>query len=69
MEPTVESTLNGLKELFSLSDEERKIIGENGLDLVKKKFTWKTIASQMTEVYDWLLNDKQSETPSTVILN
>lgn len=69
MEPNVESILNGLKELFSLSDEERKTIGQNGLDLVKKKFTWETIASQMTEVYEWVLNDKQSETPSTVIIN
>jgi len=69
MEPNVESTLNGLKELFSLSDEERKTIGQNGLGLVKKKFSWNTIASQMTEVYDWILNDKQSETPSTVMLN
>lgn len=69
MNPNVESTLNGLKELFSLSDEERKTIGENGLNLVEKKFTWETIASQMTEVYDWILSDKQSETPSTVILN
>lgn len=69
MEPSVESTANGLKELFSLSDEERKTIGQNGLNLVEKKFTWETIASQMTEVYDWILNDKQSETPSTVILN
>ncbi|MGB6094453.1 MAG: glycosyltransferase [Moheibacter sp.] len=67
--PNVESTLNGLKELFSLSDEERKTMGQYGLDLVKKKFTWETIASQMTEVYDWILSDKQSETPSTVILN
>lgn len=69
MEPNVESTVNGLKELFSLSDEERKIMGQNGLNLVEKKFTWETIASKMTEVYDWILNDKQSETPSTVILN
>lgn len=69
MEPNVDSTISGLKELFSLSDKERKTIGENGLDLVKKKFTWETIASQMTEVYDWILSGKEMEKPSTVILD
>lgn len=62
-EPSTESLLNGLKELFSLSDDERIKIGQNGYDLVKKEFTWDIIAKKTVEVYNWLLDGKQSEAP------
>ncbi len=67
-EPKVDSLTEGLKELFSLTDEERKEIGQKGLNLVKKSFTWDIISSKMTEVYNWLLNDKQSEAPPCVYI-
>jgi glycosyltransferase involved in cell wall biosynthesis len=48
---------NGLKKLFALSDEERNQIGNSGYNLVKEKYTWSSIVSEMTHVYNWMLDD------------
>jgi len=47
----VEPLTQALREAMSLSDAERRAMGENGRKLVEEKYQWKKIAEQMTEVY------------------
>lgn len=53
----VESCQEGLLRLFSMSDMERKEMGNNGRKLVAEQFTWDISAKKMTQVYDWLLGN------------
>jgi poly(glycerol-phosphate) alpha-glucosyltransferase len=52
--PTKESILEGLVELTNTNQEKLIQIGENGYELVKEKFTWKQIATDMHSVYEWM---------------
>jgi poly(glycerol-phosphate) alpha-glucosyltransferase len=45
-----------LSKFFSLSDEELKVMGARGKDLVTNKFNWNQIAMQIHDVYKWVLN-------------
>jgi hypothetical protein len=36
-------------------------MGVNGLNLVKEKFTWPTIAAQMKELYQWVSSGAAEE--------
>lgn len=65
--PEPESILSALTLLFEMSEKERTSIGMNGYDLVVKKFTWSSIALQMQEVYDWVLNN--GKIPSCIKFN
>ena len=56
IEPKAESIAQGILELVRMSPERRAEIGHRGLDLVRQRFTWTTIASQLAEVNDWLLH-------------
>ncbi len=56
-----------LNTLFEMQAVELKKIGGNGLELVKEKFTWSSIAAQMTHVYDYILTG--SNPPSTVLFD
>lgn len=51
---TVDSIAEGLRSLNSLSNEELKIIGENGYKLVQEKYTWDVVSAQWIELYDWV---------------
>ncbi len=44
-----------LVELFNMLEDDLQIMGNNGFKLVKEKFMWPGVASQMLEVYDWVL--------------
>jgi poly(glycerol-phosphate) alpha-glucosyltransferase len=50
-----ESIARGLNDLFSMSGADRCSMGRRGRELVKDRFTWRTIAAQMNEVYTWML--------------
>ena len=50
----VESMSAGMTKMIGCSDAELKGLGVNGLNLVKDKFTWPTIAAQMGELYQWV---------------
>ena len=56
IEPKAESIAQGILELVRMSPERRAGIGQRGLDLVRQRFAWTTIASQLAEVNDWLLH-------------
>jgi glycosyltransferase involved in cell wall biosynthesis len=50
----VEGMSAGMIKMIECSDAELKGMGVNGLNLVKEKFTWATIAAQMGELYQWV---------------
>jgi len=62
----VESITQGLDSLFSMSASDLQAMGARGRTLVEERFTWKTVAAQMREVYDWMLGG--GETPSSVVV-
>jgi poly(glycerol-phosphate) alpha-glucosyltransferase len=55
IETGAESITQGLDTLFSMSASDLQAMGAKGRALVEERFTWKTIAAQMREVYDWML--------------
>jgi len=59
------SIAEGMRDLTALSDSERLAMGEAGRALVEKQFTWESVASQMKEVYAWMLGE--GEKPGCVV--
>lgn len=55
IETDVPSIARGLDTLFSMSDADLCSMGTRGYELVKQRFTWRTVAEQMRSVYDWML--------------
>jgi poly(glycerol-phosphate) alpha-glucosyltransferase len=66
IETSVESIAEGLGTLFSMNDADLMTMGAKGRGLVEERFTWKSVASQMREVYDWMLVGGVA--PSSVIM-
>jgi glycosyltransferase involved in cell wall biosynthesis len=61
------SICDGLTRLFELSDEARGQMGTRGRHLVKDRFTWSSVASNMCDVYRWVLD--QGDQPACVSLD
>ena len=61
-----ESIAQGLNSLFSMSTSDLESMGAKGRALVEERFTWKTVATQIREVYDWMLGG--GATPSSVVM-
>jgi len=55
----VEPLVEALREAMSLTDEERREMGENGRRLVESKYQWASIAKAVTGVYDEILSHKR----------
>jgi poly(glycerol-phosphate) alpha-glucosyltransferase len=51
----VESIVQGLREFFQASGDERRTLGENGLRLTREQFAWPVIGREMADLYQWLL--------------
>ena len=66
IETSVDSIAEGLGTLFSMNDADLMTMGAKGRGLVEERFTWKSVASQMREVYDWMLGGGVA--PSSVIM-
>jgi poly(glycerol-phosphate) alpha-glucosyltransferase len=66
IETSVDSIAEGLGTLFSMNDADLMTMGAKGRGLVEERFTWKSVAAQMREVYDWMLGGGAA--PSSVIM-
>ena len=66
IETSAESITEGLNTLFSMNDADLMTMGAKGRGLVEERFTWKSVAAQMREVYDWMLGGGVA--PSSVIM-
>ncbi len=51
----VEPLAAALREATSLSDEERREMGQRGRRLVEEKYSWPQIGRNMRSVYEWIL--------------
>ena len=56
VETGVESIAQGLDSLFSMSDGDLNEMGVKGKELVRQKFTWQTVAEEVKQIYDWMLD-------------
>ena len=54
IQPDPQSISDSLRRLSSLSDAERRAMGERGRELVKRRFAWPGVAAEMRGVYEWL---------------
>lgn len=54
----------GIRRILGLSPQEMKAMGQRGQELVRKSYTWPSIAAQMCGVYDWLAG--KAEMPETI---
>ena len=45
-----------LREAIGLTDQQRDEMGARGRHFVEQNFTWNTIAAEMREAYEWVLN-------------
>ena len=54
----------GLRKIFEMSARDRESMGVAGRTLVENRFTWDRVATQMKEVYAWMLGG--GEKPSCV---
>lgn len=50
-----QSITAGIHQLVGLSDAERLAMGQRGRQLVEERFTWRHVASQLRDVYQWIL--------------
>lgn len=55
IDPSPESIVRGLEQLFSLTTEERLQMGDNGHSLVRERFAWRKVARDMCTAYEWVL--------------
>lgn len=55
IDPEPKSIAAGLRSLFEMTDAQRQSMGQQGLALVKQRYTWTEVARQMREVYEWVL--------------
>jgi poly(glycerol-phosphate) alpha-glucosyltransferase len=51
-----QNVLEALAALFSINDIERGEMGRRAVELVRERFTWERVASQMLETYRWILD-------------
>jgi len=61
------SIARGLVELVEMRDAQRREMGERGRRLVEEKFSWRKIARQMKEVYEWVLGGGPRPTDVDII--
>jgi poly(glycerol-phosphate) alpha-glucosyltransferase len=55
VEPTTDSIVRALRFLFEMSPEDRRDMGRLGRSLAESNFHWRSVASRMAAVYDWVL--------------
>jgi poly(glycerol-phosphate) alpha-glucosyltransferase len=55
IDPDPQSISEGIEQLFAMPAIERLKMGHNGFKLVSGNFSWSSVATSMTQVYDWIL--------------
>ena len=60
--PRAAELARALLELLAHSAEENNIIGGRAVQLVQSRYTWATVADQMSELYEWVLGGRMPTT-------
>ena len=61
-----ETLAKTLREAMSLSDEERRQMGEVGHEWIRRDFSWEGIGAKMKAAYEWLLDPERVAKPEWV---
>ncbi|MGE0375474.1 MAG: glycosyltransferase [Planctomycetaceae bacterium] len=56
VEPHVDATTEGLRQLTSMSETGLRAMGERGYELITASYTWDRVAQQTLQLYDWLIH-------------
>lgn len=59
IQPEDSAIASGMVSLFGLSENQRKNMGLNGMELIRQKFNWQRIAADMHAVYLWIMGGGQ----------
>ena len=54
-EPNPEALALAMRQLFSLTEQERTAMGESGQALVAQNYSWPQVAAQTLDLYNWIL--------------
>jgi glycosyltransferase involved in cell wall biosynthesis len=65
IDPTLEDLISCLTDVFSREDQLLIEMGNNGRELVTKKYSWPVIAKELSEVYSWMLG-KRKNLPNSI---
>lgn len=65
IEPGAESIARALEDVFRAPPATLRTMGDKGRELVRDRFAWPNVASEMKAVYDWVLGGGSK--PSCVI--
>jgi glycosyltransferase involved in cell wall biosynthesis len=59
----VSNSINDLKgaisQAINMSDDNRKVMGQRGRELIEKKYTWPHVTGKMFKTYEWILGGGQ----------
>jgi poly(glycerol-phosphate) alpha-glucosyltransferase len=55
IEPSAGGIAAGLRRLFKSSDSALVAMGRRGRSLVQAKYSWRKVAAEMQQVYEWIL--------------
>lgn len=65
VDPSVDGIVEALRAVLSLPESQLKIMGQNGLELVRSQYLWRVQAQKTLDLYGWLLG--QQARPDFVI--
>lgn len=57
VEASADTIASGIRTLMEMSERQRNEMGRRGRDLVKEKFSWKTVAENARAVYSWVTGE------------
>lgn len=66
IEDNIESVEHGLVKLFTMSEKDLQVMGDNAYKLVKNQFTWDAAAKKLILTYEWILG--KIEKPDFIFL-
>jgi glycosyltransferase involved in cell wall biosynthesis len=66
VEPTAEQVASALREAVERSNHDRSAMGKRGRELVKRRFSWSSIAERLVQTYRWVTSGKRGATPDWV---
>ena len=66
VENDLETLAKTLREAMALSDEERRLMGENGKEWIRRDFTWEGVGAKMKAAYEWLVKPDRAIRPDFI---
>jgi glycosyltransferase involved in cell wall biosynthesis len=65
VEPSIKALVDALREALQLSDEARRLMGKQGAEWARARFSWQVIAEDLDRLYQW--TSAGGATPSCIV--